>query len=164
VANGGSLIYGIGSDSDVTFDVSQSDPANNLWRVVVSYEGGADGRHSEVQYDYSATISFTFLEEKPDLFYHMQVTGPFIVPPVGSADIAGIPGIVLLLLLLVAVIAYIVIGIAVNAGVRHKRGVEMMPNLEFWKDFPFLLKDGVVFTFMYPCNAIKNRSVKYDNV
>ena len=69
LTNGGSNVYGIGSDSDVTFDISRSDPTNNLWRVVVSYEGGADGRHSEVQYDHSTTTSFNFLEEKPDLFY-----------------------------------------------------------------------------------------------
>jgi hypothetical protein len=39
--------------------------------------------------------------------------------------------------------------------VRGARGVEVIPNLSFWKDFPFLLKDGFLFTFTCPC--VRNR-------
>ena len=42
--------------------------------------------------------------------------------------------------LLLAIVAYVVIGIGVNAGIRNKQGIEMIPNVAFWKDFPFLLK------------------------
>ena len=42
--------------------------------------------------------------------------------------------------LLVAVLAYIVIGLLVNRFYRGARGLEMIPHLSFWKDFPYLLK------------------------
>ena len=53
----------------MTFDVSASDPENNLWKINVSYEGGAQGRHSAVEYDHSSTTSFNFISESPQLFY-----------------------------------------------------------------------------------------------
>ena len=44
------------------------------------------------------------------------------------------------------------IGIGVNAGIRHKQGIEMIPNVEFWKDFPFLLKVHVnISSCVYVC-------------
>ena len=45
-----------------------------------------------------------------------------------------------LLRLIVAIVAYVVIGMIAKATVKGARGVEMIPNLNFWKDFPFLLK------------------------
>ncbi|RMX41721.1 hypothetical protein pdam_00020244 [Pocillopora damicornis] len=51
------------------------------------------------------------------------------------------------------VLMYIIIGVLIN---RYGRGVESMPELlpnhSFWADFPFLVKDGIVFTG----GAIKN--------
>ena len=61
--------FGIGSASDVTFDVSQSDPANNLWKVVVSYADGQQQRQSKVEYDHSTTTGMTFEQEHPELTY-----------------------------------------------------------------------------------------------
>ena len=46
----------------------------------------------------------------------------------------------LLLRLIIAAVSYLVVGIIIQAGVRGARGVEVIPNLSFWKDFPFLLK------------------------
>ena len=69
MSSDGSNKFGIGSDSDVTFDVSQSDPANNLWKVVVSYGGGQQGRQSKVEYDHSSTTGMTFEKENPELTY-----------------------------------------------------------------------------------------------
>ena len=45
-----------------------------------------------------------------------------------------------LLRLIIAAVSYLVIGIIIQAGMRGARGVEVIPNLSFWKDFPFLLK------------------------
>ena len=39
-----------------------------------------------------------------------------------------------------AIATYLVVGCLINAFARHKQGVEIIPNVEFWKDFPFLLK------------------------
>ena len=48
--------------------------------------------------------------------------------------------------LLVAIVAYIVVGMLVMRYYKGARGIEMIPNLSFWKDFPFLLK--------VKCNAL----------
>ena len=62
------------------------------------------------------------------------------------------------------VIAYIVIGIIVNYKVKGARGVEMIPNWSFWKDMPFLLKDGFLFTLTYPCKKCGLCQGGYDKV
>jgi len=41
---------------------------------------------------------------------------------------------------------YFVAGALINYKKYEKRGVEAVPHLAFWKDLPFLVKDGVVFT------------------
>eukprot|EP01103_Thecamoeba_quadrilineata_P008316 TRINITY_DN18083_c0_g1_i1.p1 TRINITY_DN18083_c0_g1~~TRINITY_DN18083_c0_g1_i1.p1 ORF type:complete len:283 (+),score=38.76 TRINITY_DN18083_c0_g1_i1:60-851(+) len=43
-------------------------------------------------------------------------------------------------------VVYLVVGTSVQS-IRGRRGFEMIPNLEFWKDFPFLIIDGFKFTF-----------------
>lgn len=56
-------------------------------------------------------------------------------------------GSVLLILFFVAVLVYVIGGVLFLRFYRGASGVEMIPNYEFWKDFPFLVKDGMVFTF-----------------
>lgn len=56
-------------------------------------------------------------------------------------------GSVLLILFFVAVMVYLIGGILFLRFYRGASGVEMIPNYEFWKDFPLLVKDGMVFTF-----------------
>jgi hypothetical protein len=63
--------------------------------------------------------------------------------------------------LIIAAVSYLVVGIIIQAGVRGARGVEVIPNLSFWKDFPFLLKDGILFTFTWPC--VRNRGGSYSS-
>ncbi|XP_078321516.1 cation-dependent mannose-6-phosphate receptor-like [Crassostrea virginica] len=82
-------------------------------------------------------------------------------PPVGSVNYkftlrskhacivsSGISvGSVLLILFFVFVLIYVIGGILFLRFYRGASGVEMFPNYEFWKDLPFLIKDGMVFTF-----------------
>lgn len=56
-------------------------------------------------------------------------------------------GSVLLILFFVFVMIYVIGGILFLRFYRGASGVEMFPNYEFWKDLPFLIKDGMVFTF-----------------
>lgn len=41
---------------------------------------------------------------------------------------------------LVIVFAYLIIGITVDYFLMGARGIEVIPNLAFWKDFPFLVR------------------------
>ncbi|XP_064392200.1 cation-dependent mannose-6-phosphate receptor-like [Halichondria panicea] len=67
----------------------------------------------------------------------------------------GTVGIVLICLVLGAVILYFIIGSIVMFQVKGARGIEVVPNYSFWKDLPFLIKDGVLFMFQ-PCRSKKN--------
>ena len=55
--------------------------------------------------------------------------------------------ITLIVVVIVAVSVYLVTGILLMAFWKKERGLKLIPNFEFWKDFPFLLKDGFLFTF-----------------
>ena len=47
--------------------------------------------------------------------------------------------------LVVGVILYLGLGAAWEYKRNDARGIDMIPNLEFWKDFPFLFWDGCVY-------------------
>jgi len=53
-------------------------------------------------------------------------------------------GSVFLIIFFVSLFVYFAAGIGYNAY-RGQQGVELVPNVEFWKDLPFLVKDGVMF-------------------
>ena len=46
---------------------------------------------------------------------------------------------------LVGFILYFIVGFILCKFVWKKEGLEVIPNVAFWKDLPFLLKDGVMF-------------------
>ena len=59
-------------------------------------------------------------------------------------------GSILLIIILALVVLYFVIGIPVCYFVLHKRGIEIIPFVSFWKELPALVKDGVFF-IISPC-------------
>jgi len=70
-------------------------------------------------------------------------------------------GSILLIIFFPLLLMYIIIGLLIN---RYGRGIEsmpeMLPNHSFWADFPFLVKDGVVFTFgciKSGCSSLSNK-------
>ena len=44
------------------------------------------------------------------------------------------------------VFCYLAIGSFVNYKYREMRGVQMVPQLEYWKQLPGLVKDGCLFS------------------
>lgn len=92
----------------------------------------------------SLSNDFTVQELKGDVDYVFTLRSPHacLVPNPGLSA-----GSVLLILFFVAVVVYIVGGILFLRFYRGASGVEMIPNYEFWKGFPLLVKDGMVFTF-----------------
>ncbi|KAL3832316.1 hypothetical protein ACJMK2_023970 [Sinanodonta woodiana] len=74
--------------------------------------------------------------------------GCYSYPPPPSPGHSGISiGSILVIIFFVLLLIYIVAGILFLHYVRGAQGIEMCPNLSFWKDLPFLVKDGVVFVF-----------------
>ena len=54
-------------------------------------------------------------------------------------------GTVLIILFLMAVFTYFSIGITVNFFYLGARGWEVVPNVDFWKDLPSLVREGYRF-------------------
>lgn len=63
--------------------------------------------------------------------------------PKGGSSLDG--GAIFLIILFSLIGAYIIGGIIVMVVVKKARGTDIIPNKEFWFDFPMLLKDGVMF-------------------
>lgn len=77
--------------------------------------------------------------------------------PIGKAKKLS-AGSVMLIIIFVGIAVYLIAGISINAFAREKRGIEMVPNLEFWKGMPGLIKDG--FNFMICRNTEKYEPIK----
>ncbi|CAG0891665.1 unnamed protein product [Darwinula stevensoni] len=64
----------------------------------------------------------------------------------GATESGGLSiGSILVIVFFVGVILYLIIGMIILRVVRGAEGWEMIPNRNFWMDFPGLMKDGVVF-------------------
>jgi len=63
--------------------------------------------------------------------------------PTSPKGLSG--GSVFLILLFVFAAVYLIGGVAYNKFQRHESGLELIPNIEFWREFPGLVQDGVVF-------------------
>ncbi|KAL9656299.1 hypothetical protein ABK040_007912 [Willaertia magna] len=72
--------------------------------------------------------------------------------PLGQFGVGGL----LLVLSFVALLLYFIIGGVLLKFKFQKTGIEIIPNVNFWKDLPFLLKDGV----MLPVDLIKQYTNK----
>lgn len=56
-------------------------------------------------------------------------------------------GSVLCIIFFVSVFLYIAIGMLVKHKKYEAQGVDMIPNIDFWRDVPALIKDGFRFTY-----------------
>ena len=110
------------------------------------YTGGTAERLSTITVSCSKEESLTFLDEYPNLEYNLEFKTPRGCPESGGGNAPAFFIFVILTLFVVAV-TYIVVGTLLMVLWKGARGLEIIPNLGFWKDFPFLLKDGFLFCF-----------------
>ena len=57
---------------------------------------------------------------------------------------SSVYGLYAVLRAIIAFIAYLVIGGVVMYFAKGARGIEVIPNITFWKDLPFLLKVNTI--------------------
>lgn len=129
------FVTGNPEDNNVVFQYNYTtqDPFNN-----------PTNRVTYVHVKCGSGYSLTFDTENPKLNYHFTAVSEAFCT---DSDSGLSFGSVLLLLLFLAIIIYISGGFLFNTFVRHARGVERFPHIEFWKDLPSLIIDGVKFTF-----------------
>ncbi len=68
------------------------------------------------------------------------VPGPGGNMPLGHYGVGGL----LMTLMFAALVLYFIVGALINKFKFQKTGIEIIPQVNFWKDIPFLLKDGVM--------------------
>ncbi|XP_046664503.1 uncharacterized protein LOC124357103 [Homalodisca vitripennis] len=82
--------------------------------------------------------------------YNLQLASKHVCVHQFTAD-EGPPGTlstgsVLVIMLLVFTLVYFVGGMLTLRLLRGAEGREMIPNIDFWMDLPYLVRDGVLFT------------------
>ncbi|XP_065907360.1 uncharacterized protein [Dysidea avara] len=155
--------YSLGTQESAQF---VDDTATGL---KITYSGGTDDRMSEVtlKCDQTATKSeLKFDEESPQKTYKFTMTSKCNCPGSCSSSSGGnyksegsdpgIVGIVLLSVLVIAIVVYFVVGMIIMRVKFDRTGSDIIPNKTFWMSLPFLVKDGVVFTFT-PCLMLVRR-------
>ncbi|KAL5506662.1 hypothetical protein EMCRGX_G008374 [Ephydatia muelleri] len=143
--NNGGAYSGCGKPGLATWTVTSFSPMS----YSIFYPKGNDGKGQSlvtVTEDSKATSnSIVMTGITNNLQYEFS-----IVLGTGSEVAPGIVGLTLISVSLVGFCCYIAIGMAIGYRVKGARGIEMVPQLAFWKDLPFLIKDGILFSFS-PC-------------
>ncbi|XP_065908203.1 uncharacterized protein [Dysidea avara] len=147
--------YSLGTQENAKFEYEGSN-------LKITYTGGTDDRTTVVKLkcDKTATTpELKYDEESPQKTYVLTMTSKCNCPGLCSGSSGsnhksssepGIVGIVLLSVLVIVVIVYFVVGMIIMRVKYDKTGSDIIPNKTFWMSLPFLVKDGVLFTFT-PC-------------
>eukprot|EP00808_Paulinella_micropora_P030075 g69078.t1 len=72
-------------------------------------------------------------------------------------------GSVILILLFPVICLYLLLGILYKSKVQGTSGVESIPNIDFWRQVPELVKDGIIFT-MRGCKKPGGAGTGYDEL
>ncbi|XP_006822110.1 cation-dependent mannose-6-phosphate receptor-like [Saccoglossus kowalevskii] len=143
-------LYNLGTQDSVEYSVP------SLGTVVLTYkeEVTTDKRSSIVTYkcncDADSPILLALGETSP-LKYEYKITSMHACvqacPPKEALSTGGI----LCIIFFVLVFVYFVGGILINKFVlKRENGRDLIPNVEFWSDLPYLIKDGFLFAIS-PC-------------
>ncbi|XP_066302914.1 cation-dependent mannose-6-phosphate receptor-like [Branchiostoma lanceolatum] len=153
----GQTTYSLGSQDSAAF-------AGDNTTVTLGYTGPApDNRQSVIALTCtSGATQFTVLgEDTSASVYKFELKSPCACPgssgSCGSSGISG--GWIFVIILVVVLVVYLVGGVLFMSLVKKASGAERIPNVEFWKDLPVLVKDGAVLVIS-PCR----KEGKYDSI
>ncbi|KAL6063600.1 Autophagy-related protein 27 [Balamuthia mandrillaris] len=127
----------------------------------IEFTGGLDGRRSNIEFVCDSAMEegealFECLNpvENPPLTYNFRFTSRFGCPVSwpessgGGDDKKGLAGgWIFIIVLSCVVVVYLVGGVAYQKFRKEESGLNLIPNLEFWKALPGYVKDGCVFSF-----------------
>ncbi|CAH1238710.1 M6PR [Branchiostoma lanceolatum] len=151
----GNGYYDIGDQSSLATSYDTSTGG-----VIFSYTSGQSQRRSVVNLvcTASSTPTFTAKESPAGSGIFVMTISSLCVCPGRSKDCnaAGAAGLsagsTMCILLTVFVLVYVAGGMLFLRFARGAEGTEMIPNYEFWADFPHLVKDGFTFATR-PCRG-----------
>jgi len=73
-------------------------------------------------------------------------------------------GSILVIIFISLVVVYLVAGILFNKYSKGATGKELIPNVNFWTDFPLLVKDGAVFSFQCCRSFCSRKQGLYESI
>jgi len=147
----------VGRFDDVAIQGSEA------WKMM-TYKGGDKYRHhcvidsarrAHIMFfcDETLTVpSMRVLEENSQrndtCYYLFEISGKFLCPAKDSILPEGVSaGSVIVILFAVGVLCYLVFGCLYRRLVVGAKGMDQMPNLEFWQNFGNLMADGCDYVF-----------------
>jgi hypothetical protein len=146
--------FNCGSTNNTSWDYDDSADTSNGFQFTVTFPNGRTQGNGDTR-----QTTFTFVDNGTafDLTYLGENTGAdkvinyyFIVSVSSPESPVGIIGLVLMLLAFFALVTYFIVGALIMYFYKGARGLEIIPNYMFWKDLPFLIKDGFMF-IISPC-------------
>ena len=127
-------------------------PAEPAAGVKVTYKGGdmcsapiAAPRQITMEFECDRTVPATQITselENPTCQYTMRLKSPYACPDAGGMSI----GWIFIILAIVMVVVYVGGGIAYNMRTHDAKGFDAVPNLNAWREFGVLVKEGVGYS------------------
>jgi len=92
----------------------------------------------------SSLVSIT---EPGTCIYDITIKSKYACPIGGGGGVGGLSGgWVFVIILICGTALYLIVGVVVKWQVMHTEpGVELIPNIDFWRELPGLIKDGFFF-------------------
>ncbi|KAK3852146.1 hypothetical protein Pcinc_041251 [Petrolisthes cinctipes] len=142
----------IGTQDSATF---YFDPTSQKW--IVSYYNPIGDKLTNVTLQCTTDQNDTLIVWGETKGNHRSVYNMTLVSRCACVDGCGTPilprgmsvGSFMLLLLVIAVGVYLVVGYLYRRLIIGARGIELLPHISFWMDFPLLVQDG--FFFLVRC-------------
>ncbi|KAK7108940.1 uncharacterized protein [Littorina saxatilis] len=114
--------------------------------------------------DPSASTPTFELENDDNNVYYFTLTSKCACPNAAGCSSGGntsgtegqmSTGSYMLILLFVAIFVYLAAGMVFNSTQRHATGLELVPNVTFWRAVPGYIKDGCMFATCNVCGRWK---------
>lgn len=138
--------YLVGTHNPVTFSV---DPTGQLTATYLGTGWDMQSRTGVIKLvcDSNTEKNMVFNSDIANI-YTFTLTTQYACPGGGGSRGSGglSAGSVLCIILTVLIVVYLVGGVLFMTYNKGATGVERIPNVDFWKELPGLVKDGVLFT------------------
>jgi len=152
--------HGLGTLSQTNWtaiEAGKEDKGFHLWWTTGGEPSPPPARQSDVIYNClkgSGTGTLEFVEEDPVHFYTFAWTSQYVCPTKkggdggGGDDDSGISGGWIFIFIILGIFfLYFVIGLLVKKFAFGAEGIDIIPNVTFWKALPGLVVDGHKFVF-----------------
>ena len=116
--------------------------------LLCNYTGGQGQRSVGMLYECSPNLptpTYSASQYGTSTAYEVKLRGQAACGYVYTLPLSW--GSISLILFFVFVALYLGAGITYNVKVRGRQGLDMIPQLEYWKELPGLVKDGCVFSW-----------------